>query len=178
MPSGSSHEAAELVARLRSGDTAALAPLYERYSAEIYRVGVVFLGNEADAEDLVHDVFAGLERALRMYAERGTFGRWLRQVAVRTALMQLRARKRERDVIRGREWGLRRRQAPPPVEDRLDLATALATLPEHLRIVFVLKETQGYRHKEIAKVLGISVTASKVRLFRARARLRACLDPA
>lgn len=169
---------AELVVRLRGGDTAALAPLYERYSAEIYRVGVFFLGDEADAEDLVHDVFAGLERALRVYAERGMFGRWLRRVAVRTALMQLRARKRERDVIRERRWELRKWQAPPPVEDRLDLATALAMLPEHLRIVFVLKETEGYRHEEIAKVLGISVTASKVRLFRARERLRARLDSA
>ena len=176
MRSGSSQEAAELAARLRAGDTAALGPLYEQYSAEVYRVGILFLGSDADAEDLVHDVFAGLQRALGTYNERGVFWRWLRRVTIRTALMKLRALKREQEVFRERIWELRDHEPPPMVDKQVDLAAGLASLPERLRIVFVLKAVEGMSHPEIARLLGITVAASKVRLFRAREILRIYLE--
>ena len=176
MRSGSFQESASLAGRLRAGDTTALGPLYEQYSAEVYRVGILFLGSEVDAEDLVHDVFAGLPRALDNYDERGVFGRWLRRVAARTALMKLRALKREREVFRERLWELRTHEPPPDVDKQMDLAAALASLPERLRIVFVLKEVEGMSHQEIGRLLGITVGASKVRLFRAREILRTYLE--
>lgn len=176
MRSGSSQESAALAARLRAGDTAALGPLYVQYSVEVHRVGILFLGSEVDAEDLVHDVFAGLQRALDTYEERGVFGPWLRRVAVRTALMKLRAVKREREVFRKRLWELRTHEPPPEVDKQMDLEAALASLPERLRIVFVLKEVEGMRHEEIGRILGITVAASKVRLFRAREILRTYLE--
>ena len=176
MHSGSSQEAVEIVARLRTGDTAALGPLYERYSGEVYRVGIVFLGSEVDAEDLVQDVFAGLQRALHTYDERGVFWPWLRRVAVRTALIRLRALRREREVFRERLWGLRTQEPPPMVDKQLDLAAALASVPERLRIIFVLKEVEGMSHREIARLVGITVVASKVRLYRAREILRTYLE--
>jgi RNA polymerase sigma-70 factor (ECF subfamily) len=61
---------------------------------------------------------------------------------------------------------------PDAIEDRITIAAALHSLPEALRTVFVLKEVSGYSHAEIAHTLGISVSLSEIRLFRARKLLR------
>ena len=163
----------DFVARIRAGDPEALAELYDRYAKDIYRIGLQLIGHAADAEDMVHDVFVGLPSAVRTYEGRGPFKAWLKQVATRAALMKLRLRKRTREVSLRRAPVL----SPEPVlVERLDLQAALdALVPEH-RIVFVLREVQGYSHDEIARFLGISVGASKARLYRARRKLRTFLE--
>lgn len=172
-PSTSDRSDPGLVAALRHGDRSALAELYRRYADGLYAAAYRITGDEGHAQDAVHDVFVGLERALRSYEERGDLAGWLRKVTIRTALMGIRSRRRRshrEEAVRGR-----RRIDPEPVEDRLAVRDALERMPEKLRLVFMLKEIEGYGHGEIAEQLGISEGASSVRLSRAWVFLRRTL---
>lgn len=161
------------MAALRDGDQAALAELYQRYAEHLYAAAYGVTGDEGHAQDAVHDVFVGLDRALRSYDERGDFQAWLRKMTVRTALMGIRSRRRRsrrEEAVEGPT-----RTDPDPVEERLVVREALERMPEKLRLVFMLKEMEGFSHGEIADQLGISEGASSVRLSRAWAFLRRSL---
>ena len=165
---------AEIVAGLRTGSIKSLSDAYDRYGDLIYGVGYSLLRERADAEDLVHDVFVGLRRAITTYEGRGSFEGWIRRIATRTALMVLRQRRlREQSLLKNADRLTRR--AAPLVVDQMDLDGALRQLSPDHRAVFVLKEIHGYAHEEIATMVGISVSAAKVRLHRARRTLRTLL---
>ena len=164
----------ELIASTRSGEVSGLAGLYELYAADVHRTATRLLGNEAEAEDVVHDVFLGLPETLHRYHERGAFRAWLLRVTVRTTLMRMRRRRRRREISIDEATGV---AAPwPPSKDE-DLDRALKALPESLRMPVVLKYVEGYTHNEVAELLGTSVSASRVRCTRALAKLRALLIP-
>lgn len=162
-----------LVAALRAGHSDALGELYRRYADTLYAAAYRITGDEAHAQDTVHDVFVGLERALRSYDECGELEAWLRKVAVRTALMGIRSRRRR--SRREESVEAPDRTDPEAVEERMAVREALGRMPKKLRLVFMLKEMEGFGHGEIADQLGISEGASSVRLSRAWAYLRRTL---
>src|SRR5438876_4326395 len=156
----------------RTGDREALASLYRTHGAVLYRLAYRLTGTPQDAEDVVHDVFVGLPEALARYEERGKLTSWLKRVTARVALVRLRARTRRREV----PLELADQAARPPADpDATVLESAVHALPDPLRIVVMLKEVEGYSHREVADLLGISVGASRVRAARALARLRKVL---
>lgn len=161
------------IARARDGDADALGDLYREHAHVVMRVAYHLMASRDDAEDIVQDVFIGLPEALRKLGDVGSFPSWLRRVAARTALMRMRGeRRRRQSPIDGAET------TPAPTHDGVErnaIAGALASLPDDLRTVFVLKEIEGYSHLEIAGVVGITVSNSEVRLHRARQRLRQIL---
>jgi RNA polymerase sigma-70 factor, ECF subfamily len=165
----------DLLARIGAADPEAVAVLYDRYAPSIYRLSYRLMGEEADAQDVVHDVFVGLPVAIKTFEGRGSFEGWLKRVTTRVALMTLRRRRTGREFTLGWFPSKRTDAEESRAVDRLDLWAALAKLTPALRVVFVLKEVEGYSHGEIAKLLGIRVSASKVRLYRARQRLQAYL---
>lgn len=146
------------------------------FGAALFRLAYRLTGTRQNAEDVVHDVFAGLPEALRRYEDRGSLEGWLKRVTARVALMRLRTRKRRRETVLD--------DAPEPAVnqsatlDQIALREAVAGLPDALRVVLVLKEIEGYSHAEIAGFLGISVVTSRVRLMRAMRRLPAPEPPA
>jgi RNA polymerase sigma-70 factor (ECF subfamily) len=164
---------ASLVQRVRQGSGDALSDLYARYGHALMAVAYRLTGSRADSEDILHDVFLGLPEALRHYDERGTLESWLKRVTARVALTRLRGRLREREV------SFMEDSIPPaasPSAERLaDLITvqrAIDALPDTLRVVFVLREIEGYSHTEIGDLLQITPNASEVRLHRALRALR------
>jgi RNA polymerase sigma factor (sigma-70 family) len=161
----------DLAHAVRDGSLDALGRAYARHAAAVYAAAYRILGVRADAEDVLQDVFVGLARALAGYQERGRLEAWLRRVAVRAALMRLRARGRRRETPFA-DLHEPAEHAADGTLDRVALQAALRTLPEKLRIVFVLKEMEGYSHDEVAALLGISAGTSAVRLFRAWKLLR------
>jgi RNA polymerase sigma-70 factor (ECF subfamily) len=164
----------EVLVRAGCGDRDALTHLYHEHAEVVYEAAFHLTESAADAQDVVQDVFLGLPEALRTYEGRGSFGSWLRTVTVRTALIKLRQRRRLREISLGfNRTGLS--LAPTGHIDRIELERALSALPEKLRIVVVLKEIQGFSHKEIAGLLGIRPSASAARLSRAREQLRELL---
>src|SRR5262245_11905986 len=149
-----------------------IAELYGRYGADLFRLAYRLTGTKEDAEDVVHDVFVGLPEALKGYEERGRLDAWLRRITARVALMKLRGRQRRAEVRLETGMGL---GSNPASTDVIALRSAVADLPEPLRHVLILKEVEGYSHGEIGDMLGISVISSRVRLARAKRRLRKTL---
>lgn len=163
-----SSEEMRLAREVAAGDREALGRLYEHYSDSLFAVGYRLTHSTADAHDILHTVFLHLPDTLRNFGRKGTLGAWLRAVMVRAALTHMRAEKRRGevpisyDVVTGR---------PPRVLDSI----ALDSLPKDLRTLVILKELEGYSHKEISKRLGVSRATSQRRLARARLMLRAAL---
>lgn len=156
------------------GSQDALAALFELHSAAVHRVAFRLTMSPDDAEDIVQDVFIGLPEALAAYAGHGEFSAWLRKVVVRTTLMQMRAGRR-RTATAVRAEAEKQNAISNFMLDRMAIATALAALPDDLRVAFMLSDIEGYSHAEIGKLLGIRAGTSEVRLHRARRKLRALL---
>jgi RNA polymerase sigma-70 factor (ECF subfamily) len=155
----------------RLNDADVIADLYRRHADALMAVAYRLLMSRADAEDVVHDLFLGLPEALRHYEERGSMAQWLKKIAVRLSLSRLRARREEALSAASEPFVA----AADPVS-RVALERALATLSPSLRAVIVLKEIEGFSHAEIGSMLGISTSASEVRLHRALRQLRALLS--
>jgi len=164
---------ADDLALVREGDEAALRRVIEEFSSLVYRIALRVTGREADAEEVLQEVFVGLPEALRSF-DGGNFPGWLKVVARRRAQMWLRSERRQN--------GYRLEPAEAsPLEDRtlnrIALMRALGRLDPLLRAVFLLRELEGLTHKEIADVMDISENLSQVRLHRARRALRELLAP-
>jgi RNA polymerase sigma factor (sigma-70 family) len=131
--------------------------------------------NEAD--DLTQDVFVRAWEKLSTFRGESAFGTWLHRLAVNVVL----ARRKTLGVERGRfhagedplEGVSGRRETP---EMSMDFEEALANLPDGARQVFVLHDVEGYRHEEIARMLGVVPGTSKSQLHHARMALRRYLD--
>lgn len=165
---------ARLAAAVMSGDGDAIATIYALHGAAVYASVHRLAGNAADAEDVVQELFSALTQSLQGYDPLvGPLRPWLRRVAVRLTLMRLRSQRRRREVdVAAVAELLAHRDTPT---ERLTLEDALARLGDDQRQVFLLKEVEGYQHREIAGLLNISVANSEIRLFRARQALRAML---
>src|SRR5262249_49996053 len=136
----------------------------------------VLTGSPQDAEDIVHDVFLGLPESLRSYEHRGQLHGWLSVVATRIALMRMRTVRR-----REQRSGSESEAQLIAARDRdlwtaADLESAIAALPESLRVVFVMRQIEDRSHDETAELLGLSSGAVRVRYVRAIARLRKMLE--
>jgi len=162
-----------LLRDVRRGSTDALAALYGEYGAVVYDIARRITGSAADAEDITQDVFIGLPEAAAVFDGRGSFEGWLKKVAVRASLMRLRDRRRIHglDGDRPPDGRLVADETGAAI-DRIAIERALTLLPDELRVVFVLKEIEGYSHREAAALVGITKGASEVRLFRARKALQ------
>jgi len=164
----------DLVGQVAAGDADALAALYRLHGTALFRLARRLTASVEDAEDVLHDLFVGLPESIHKYAGRGSLIGWLKRVLARLALMRLRAERRRREVQL--HEGIPQAPSVRAADDaRWDLERALARLPDDLRAVLVLRQTEAYSHDEIASLLGITPGASRVRLSRAVKLLREAL---
>ena len=159
-----------LAGRIQQGSLDALEELYRATSADLLRLATRLTRDPAEAADVVHDVFVGLPGALGSYQERGQLEPWLRRFTARTVIQ--RARTRRRGEQRDGRYAAERPAATEATDGAVTAEDALAHLPLSLRSVVVLKELEGMSHGEIARTLGISATASRLRLWRGLEKLR------
>ncbi len=164
-----------LARRAARGDREAIKSLYEEYSEQLFAVAYRLTESSADARDVLHDVFCELPRAIRGFDRARPLGPWLRAVASRAALDQVRTERRRREIPIGSAPDELPEEASPefPVLNSMVVERALSLLPEELRTVVVLKEMEGYSHRQIAELLDISPRTSERRLHEAREFLRA-----
>jgi RNA polymerase sigma-70 factor (ECF subfamily) len=169
-----------LISRARTGDAAAERELYERHVDRIYRLAYRMTGDETMAEDCTQEAFIRAFDRLAGFREQAAFSTWLHSIAVSVVINTLRKIKR----LHGRETELVGAgpvgAATPAVDGALKIALhrAIDTLPDGLRLVFLMHDVEGYKHEEIAAVLDLPVGTSKSRLARARAELRSALGEA
>jgi RNA polymerase sigma-70 factor (ECF subfamily) len=168
-----------LVARALAGEAGAFEELVRRYLKPAHTVALGVLGNPADAEDVCQDAFLAALEKLEECRDPERFAAWLLRIVRNRALNF-----RERRTLREGE-PLERAAAGAGGDDpgreaerselRERLAAALATLPQSQREVVLLHDLEGWRHRDIADLLGTSEGAVRVRLLQARRSLRAAL---
>jgi RNA polymerase sigma-70 factor (ECF subfamily) len=168
---------AEIVRRVRAGDTAAFAVLVARYRDRLGRYAVHMLGDREDAEEVVQDTFVRAYRSLaRCEAER--FSPWLFGILVnRCRTAGRRATRRHRLFVRD-DVSLARTpvaQAADGAEWDDTVRWALGRLAPALREAFLLKHVEDMEYDEMARYTGAGVSALKMRVKRARERLRTLL---
>ncbi len=166
-------------AQAASGDRAAFERLYRRHVDRVYTLCVRMSGDRTRAEELTQDVFVRAWEKLHLFRGESSFGTWLHRLTVNVVLN---SRKSE-----GRRWarvedddegdGVDRIAGIPAAPgDRMDLEAAIAKLPPGARRVFTLHDVEGYKHEEIAEMLGVTTGATKAQLHRARLLLREALN--
>jgi RNA polymerase sigma-70 factor, ECF subfamily len=165
----------ELLDRCRRGEPGAFEELVERTHRQVYTLAYRLVGDRHEAEDVAQDAYLRVHRSLRTFRGESSFRTWLYRVVANTATTHLRRKGRFGDL--GHEPDLVFRLAEPaPAEaaevDRDELRRALITLPDAQRMVVVMKDAYGFSCQEIADDMGISEGAVKVRLHRARKRLK------
>ena len=159
-----------------SGDASAFERLYRTHVARVHSLVRRMLDAD-EADDLTQDIFVRAWEKLSTFRGESAFGTWLHRLAVNVVL----ARRKTLGVERGRFHGgedpldgvAGRRETP---EVSMDFEQALARLPDGAREVFVLHDVAGYRHEEIARMLGVVPGTSKSQLHHARMALRRYLD--
>lgn len=178
----------QLLTRAARGDGAALDEIFRRYRLLAYRVAYRLLGHEADALDAVQEAFIKALTHLPSFQGRSSFKTWLLRV-VRNAALDLGRQRGRRETLSMSAPGPAPRDELEPLvmeepglglerEDlRRQLRGALERLPAAQRETFVLHAEAGLSYREVADVLGISIGTVMSRLYYARQKLRALLEP-
>lgn len=172
---------ADLVQRLRRGDEAAFHEVLGRYSGELFGLAYSLLGNAADAEDVVQQVFLGALRRIHAFEGRASVKTWLVSILVNQASKVRRSQRVRRTLslddrssaAASGEGCPLTRAASAASDSRFDVATMLAALPPGYRDVLVLRELHRMSYDEIARALRVPRGTVESRLFRARRALRA-----
>ena len=180
-----------LVAAAKKGDTAAFEELVSRYESKIFRLTSNITHNREDAEDAMQDAFLKAYSHLDSFQGDSRFYTWLVRIAANEALMRLRKRRPNQfsldDPIEGEDdsellprqiedWRPSPEQRYGDAEMRKILAAVIEKLEPDYRIVLILRDLEELSTQETAETLGLSVTAVKSRLLRARLKLREKLD--
>jgi RNA polymerase sigma-70 factor (ECF subfamily) len=177
-------ELADLVAAARDGDQEAFDELVRRTYVGTYTLAVRLTGDEEDASDVVQEAYLRAFKGLKRFRGDARFTTWLYRITANCSSNQRDKRRKHRHDELDRDSIVRDERAAIDPDRRLDtsvlrseLVDALDTLPDKLRAVVVLRDVYDLPHDAIAAELGISVSAAKVRLHRARKRLREQLYP-
>jgi RNA polymerase sigma-70 factor (ECF subfamily) len=171
-----------LVERCRTGDLGAFEELYRAHAPRLYSLTLRMLGNPADAEDLLQEIFLSAHRKLEGYRGEAALGTWLYRLATNQCLDYLRSRAAKANQLTGAlddEIGLAdagSRGIADRSVARIDLERALAQLPDGARAAFVLHDVEGLEHREVAEALGVAEGTSKSQVHKARLKLRALLS--
>ena len=164
------------VALAQSGDGRAFERLYRGHVARIHSLIRRMLDSD-EADDVTQDVFVRAWEKLHTFRGEAAFGTWLHRLAVNVVLARRKAlgieRRRRTADDSPLETVAARNEMP---EHTVDFDEAIGRLPDGSRQVFLLHDVAGYRHEEIAKLLGIVAGTSKSQLHHARMALRKYLD--
>lgn len=175
----------DFIDQLIAGDRHAFSELVDRTSAKIYALGLRMLGNEQDAEDMLQETFLKAFKALPTFEKRSAIFTWLFRIATNEALMLLRKRKSATNLVELEkddeqddapmeivDWCCMPEEEMVSNETRAVLNEAAQNLSPALRLVFLLRDVDGFSIADTAEILNISEDAVKTRLVRARMKLR------
>jgi RNA polymerase sigma-70 factor, ECF subfamily len=172
---------------LQAGDQRELARLVDIFSERVYRLALKILNDPQDAEDILQETFLKVMRALPSFEGRSSLSTWIYRIATNEALMLLRKRKygnsslddveygdseegeRELQII---DWCCLPERELLSGEGRIFLDKAIESLPDILKLVFILRDIEGLSIHETAETLNLTEVTVKTRLLRARLFLR------
>jgi RNA polymerase sigma-70 factor, ECF subfamily len=180
-----------LLAALKAGEEWAFEALVRAYSGRLLAVARRFTGNEHDAQDVLQSAYLSAFGALADFEGASQLSTWLHRIVVNTSLMKIRSRRRKPEesieallpafqadghhVEQFSDWATPADQLLEQAETRAIVRQCIDELPENYRIVLMLRDIEELSTQEAADVLGLTVTAVKVRLHRARQALSTLL---
>jgi RNA polymerase sigma factor (sigma-70 family) len=163
----------DLLAGCLKGDARMQEALYRKFSAKMYAVCLRYAAKSEDASDILQDGFVKVFRNLDKYRSEGSFEGWMRRIFVNTAIEHFRkqhtvmsATEQQEAMLTDGQWNAFDHLAAK------DIMNLVRTLAPGYRQVFNLYAVEGYSHREIAAMLGISEGTSKSQLARAKAILQ------
>jgi len=161
----------EIVDRCLAGDRMAYEELYRLYARAMFNVSLRITNDQAEAEDVLQEAFVSAFQYLNTFNQTASFGAWLKRIVVNKALNHI--KRRRLDTI--------------PIEDELDIVEAhdevdlkydvaqvkraMEQLPDGYRTVFSLYLIEGYDHREIAEIMGVTESTSKSQFNRSKKKL-------
>ena len=164
----------EILNACKQGDRTAQKKLYDSLAPKMFAICLRYMGDRETAEDILQEGFITLFSRLDSYSGEGSFEGWARKIFVNTALMEL----RKKDALKMSDdldaaWNVSS-DGTTQVQSvgYHELLKLIASLPTGYRTVFNLSVVEGYSHKEIAQMLGITEVTSRSQLQRARMMLQ------
>jgi RNA polymerase sigma-70 factor (ECF subfamily) len=170
------------VARAAAGDRSAFERVYRDHVNRVFSLCARMVSDRARAEELTQDVFVRAWEKLHLFRGESSFGTWLHRLTVNVVLNARKVEGRQRSRYEESDDDAGMDSLPGVVGmplapgDLLDLEEAITRLPPGARRVFVLHDVEGYKHEEIADMLGVTSGATKAQLHRARLLLREALN--
>lgn len=169
----------ELIARVLAGDRVAARELYDAHAPRVYRLAYRLTGDAELARESTQDVFVRAFQRLASFRGDAALGTWLHRITVTVVLSAREKQKRQdsREVSLD-DWNgnnaVSNGNVDPILRERLH--RAINELPDAYRVTLIMHDMEGYKHHEIAEILGVAEGTCKSRLSLARARLRAMLQ--
>ena len=166
-----------LLEAAQRGDRSAFERLYERHGARMKSIAANLLGSVSDAEDAVQETFLKVHRGAAAFRGGARFSTWVYRILLNSCYDQMRRRKRKPEMELAPDGTPAARDLPAAADHplRLELEDAVARLGERPRTAFLMSAVEGFSHREVAEVLGISETASRSLVFEARRELQRML---
>jgi RNA polymerase sigma factor (sigma-70 family) len=165
--------------RAAAGDFRAFERLYRAHVPRVHALARRMLSAD-EAAEATQDAFVRAWQKIGQFRGEAAFGTWLHRLAVNVFLARRQVLRLERERHVADDAVLAtvpaRGAFARGTEVAVDVEAAMEELPPGAKMVFVLHDVEGYRHDEIAALLGVTVGTTKAQLHRARMLLRACLD--
>ncbi|AWX45547.1 RNA polymerase sigma-H factor [Flagellimonas maritima] len=162
----------DLVEQCKTGKTNSQYELYALYVDAMYNVGLRFLGNKEDAEDIVQDSFVDAFKNLGGFKYESSFGAWLKRIVINKSINHLKAKRIPVVPLETQEYHLTEETiVETEAIDIGNVKLGIAKLPEGYKQIINLYLIEGYDHAEIAEILGIATSTSKSQYHRAKKKL-------
>lgn len=189
---------ADLIGALKSGEAAAFEHFVRANVTRVKSVADRYLRNDEDANDVVQETFLSAFKAIQRFEGKSQLSTWLHRIAVNAALMKLRSLERKSEVKTAeheldellpqfvglgvhatsqRSFGELPEEGVMRAETCSFVRACIDQLPQPYRTALLLRDIEGLENEELARHLGISVNAAKIRVHRARQALRTLLEP-
>ena len=166
----------DLIKRGREGDIKALESIYKQFNRPLFNLVYRYTYNSEIAEDLLQDIFIKVFSHLQDIRNEETFVGWIYRIAINTCYSYLRRKKSQLqrtiplNEVEGTIEGKTYESGDEIMKKSLD--DAIQILPSKMKSIFLLHDVQGFKHKEISRMLGCSMGTSKSQLFKARMKIR------
>ena len=165
----------QIIKYCKKGDPKGFKYLVDTYASKLYGICLRYMNDEFEASDVLQESFIKIFNNISEYQNKGSFESWISKITVNTALMALRKNKNLQLFLEP----LNNTNTEKFVSDDLeidlnekDILNMLKQLAPHHKVIFNMAIIEGYKHSEIAEILGIKESTSRTKLTRARKKLQ------
>lgn len=167
----------EIVEACQSGDRLAQNQLYKLYAKAMYNICFRMLGDEMEAEDILQNSFIDVFTKVKSFKFQSAIGAWIKRIVINNCINQLKRKKVTFELNEEHnDYAEEVRETPDRHLSVANIKAAMKNLSDGYRTVFSLYLLEGYDHKEIANILGVSEATSKSQFSRAKAKMRVLLE--